>query len=560
MHFGLCPKVVLLASVLTFSFGIAAQSASAVSGRSLQDYGLMLNEDGDIILMVGDADPKIAQANLLNALDTLKSSPIKTLVYQVGCGSDVLHYPTKVASTWGWRTTAAEQSKPWSGHMAKMRPAAAAGLDSVRVAADWCKANGRYFVPGYRMNDAHFCADPENSPLTGEFWVKNHEALELKESPVPEVESYRYLLDYTKPEVRAYRLAIVMEIIERYQDAMEGIQLDFMRHPAMFPKGTAAQNAPLLTEMIRQIRSKLDELGKKNGRSYALMMRVPPTLKHSRNVGIAVDQWLKVGLVDVVTPGPAMTVSHDMPVKEFAALAGPTGAKVYPSVPDRTQFAWPFTADPTEQSYAGVVGPDVSPQLLRGAALNYRAMGAAGVEVYNFNVPLSAESERCMTALAAPETGERIYAITPHFWIDTTDLIEPVKQIPATLESGRPARLTVYVGEDFAASKSPLRCALRLGLSTPRKPDEFHRVAVAVNGQTLYAGAAPPHYTAVTGKPSRWSSTQSPLSTGYLQFPIENLRMFKPGWNELTFEIAAKTGKARCLLSEVELAVGSAGK
>lgn len=74
------------------------------------------------------------------------------------------------------------------------------------------------------------------------------------------MENYRYLLDFALPEVWAFRLAIMVEAIERYQHKMQGFQIDFFRHPVLFVPGTEEKNAPLITEMVRALRTKLKEL------------------------------------------------------------------------------------------------------------------------------------------------------------------------------------------------------------------------------------------------------------------------------------------------------------
>lgn len=558
MNVTLCRLLILLP--LVASAGAMAQSSPAGKPAGAPvDFGLMLNEDGDIVFAAASEDSAATTQKLRASLDGIKSIPVQTLVYNIACGSDILHYPTKVGSIWGWRKTSKEDAAPWTAYMAAMRPAAEAGLDSVGIAAAWAADNKIHFVPSYRINDAHYCADPDNNPLTGAFWVTHRERFELKQSPVAEVENYRHLLDFAHPEVRAFRLAIMVEAIERYQHKMQGFQIDFFRHPVLFVPGNEEKNAPLITEMVRAVRTKLKELEARNSRPYALMVRVPPTLRHCWKVGLDVERWMAEGLVDVVTPSQGMTLSYDMPVNEFAALAKPHGIQVYPALLAMTQFAWPFTFSPTAESYAGAVTNSPSATALRGAAINLRAMGAANFELYNFNLPTSA-TETDGIKLVASAGGDRVYGITPRYWIDTTDAFEPVKQLPARLEAGESIDLTLWIGEDPTAE--PIEAALRIGIDSTVKKVSSLPLMISINGQQVYDGLLSQQLAMITGKiDGRGWRNHPPPVAGYVQVPIERPSVLKQGANEITLKLGNGSADDRfSIVSEVQVGVRSKAK
>ncbi len=536
-----------------------AQVTTAV--RAIPDFGITLNEDGDMALLNADADPAIVAQKMNVALDTLKGTGVKTLTYQIGCGSDILHFPTKVASTWGWRTTTKEESDPiWKERMSKMRPAAEAGLDSIRIAADWAKANDVLFVPSYRINDAHYVADPMNNPLTGKFWVDNHEKLELKRSPVnhEHTETYKHLLDFTHAEVRAYRLGVMIETIERYADTMAGFQIDFMRHPALFQPEDVSRGTPLMTEMIASVRAKLNELESKNGRTYALWVRVPPTIEHSKKIGLNIERWMKDGLVDVVTPSPAMTLSYDLPVDEFAKLGKAQGITIYPSPMNITQFAWPFTFEPTAEFYAPPSVRDPSAAMYRGFTNNMHTLGATNVELYNFNVPLSETESHVAKAALDPMAGDRIYAVTPRYWIDTTGAFEPVKQLPATLKTKQASKFTIVVGEDLSKN---VEAALRIGVSHDEGAARVGQLRIRANGQTIYDGPASAIATPVAGLVNgRGVKNHPPIARVYLQTTLKNPAVFKPGRNTIELTIREGTLSRDVIIGEIQIGVRSVTK
>src|SRR5690606_17402982 len=125
-------------------------------------------------------------------------------------------YPTKVASTWGWRPTTYEDDPRYAERIRRNREGIAQGGDALRVAGEQAKARGMYFFPSLRMNDSHFMTDPHDSPFTGRFWVE-HQDLTIGESPVSRA-SYRELLDFSHEAVRQYRLDTIFEVIDRYAD------------------------------------------------------------------------------------------------------------------------------------------------------------------------------------------------------------------------------------------------------------------------------------------------------------------------------------------------------
>lgn len=541
--------------IFTLALGCVLSSASAADlPRDIPDYGIMLNEDGDVVFMYGaDEDPNRIAEKLTANLASLLEVPVRTLVFNVACGSDIMHYPTEVASRWGWRKTEAETRSPWNDYMPPMRAAAAAGLDSVRIAGDWAKANDLLFVPSYRINDAHYVYQPQDNPLTGRFWAEHGARYELGVSPVPEHDNYKHLLDFAHEPVRAYRLAVIREVVARYADVMDGLQLDMTRHPILFAAGQATTNAPLLTEMMRKVRNTLDEAGREQGRYLPLMVRVPPSIRNCHWAGIEIERWIREGIVDVVMPSAGMTLAHDTPYDTFAAIASPAGAQIAGAIFPRTQFAWPMTPKPTAADYAGVVNRKSSFEQIRGAVNNASTAGISIIEFYNVNLPLDTYGSDAIRAAAQPQKHTRVYAVTPAYYLDHTDTYEYAKQIPATVESNKPKTLTLHVGESFDGSTSApvmLRLGLR-GISDMPMP-----LRVSINDEPVYDGTLPSaSYIKVTGKRSRPSRLHPSDPTGYLHIALPNPEVLKQGINEIRIDLQADNTLALLEIVELQIAV-----
>ena len=259
---------ILIIHFLLIANELLSQNDAKRNINKRPSFGVIMNEDGDLAFV--SPDPIIAEKMLRANVDGHARLGIKTYVFSVGAGSDVLYYQTKVASEVGWRKTKYEdENATWQHRTWSARNCIAAGLDAVRIAGTQAKKNGMMFIPSLRMNDDHFMSDPYNYPLTGKFWLKNTK-LTIKESPIVFSKDYGNLLNYEHEKVRNFRYSVVIEAIERNKDIIDGFELDFNRVQVFFPKGRADIGAPLMTDLVRKIRCRLDELSEEQNRPMYL--------------------------------------------------------------------------------------------------------------------------------------------------------------------------------------------------------------------------------------------------------------------------------------------------
>lgn len=540
--------------------------SAAAAPREVPELNVILNDDGDLLFL--NSDPQASIRSTKASIDAFRGTPIKTLMLCVGAGSDILHYPTQVANIYGWRETKwtrkfdnpANEEEMWYPRIVKERTAIEQGVDMLRIAGEYARSAGMRFFPSYRMNDDHFVFDPFEYPLTGEFWLKNHEKLKMGEenSPILSQKAYGNLLDFSHKEVRDFRLAILKEVIDRYGDISGGIELDFNRVQMLFARGRAEKNAHLVTEMIVQVRQMLDDAGKKHGREMYLVVRVPPTLKNCRWAGLEVEKWIQQRLVDVVCPSQLMTLAHDMPVDEFVKLAKPVGCKVYPSIYPRTSYQWEFSASPSSATYASPARREVTPMQVRGAAANYWHMGADGFELFNFHHedlairPLSDRFYRILRDLGDPNCltlSDKIFAITPAYYLDHEDSYEYQKQVPAPLKEDEPLNLVLYVGENLAdpsVRDVPPYVALRLGFA---KLPEAASVEIRLNGRVPVGSFTRQSMVAATGS--------HPPDAGdyFAHLRMDDHTIVKQGMNELSVTVRNIKDNPEIRLTEAQIGV-----
>ncbi len=511
---------------------------------------LMQNLDGD--LSFTGATPDESRKKLVQLIDDIADGPAATLMWSIGAGSDILYYQTKVASTWGWRETKYNDDPRWQARIERCRLATEAGLDAPRIVGERAREKGLKFFPSYRMNDAHYCSDPLNYPLTGRFWMEHQDAT-IGESPIAGYDGYQYLLNYADEEVRAYRLAVIFEAMDRYADVMDGFELDFNRFQIFFPAGTAEKNAHLITEMLEKARQRLNAIASDQKRPMQLIVRVPPTLKNCTWSGLDVATWMELDLIDAIIPAQVMTLAHDMPLDEFVQLAkaaqpaDSNGCEIIGSLYGRAGYNWPFSADHSTAAYSAAVSRTPTAAQFLGAALNQRYLGATRHQIYNYI--LHTDASTC-EALASFE-GDRRYQITQGYFLDKEDSYEYRKQLPLALQAGKKASLRILIGEE----PSQANANLRIGLYGANRDYAGVEMKVSLNGHVVHEGSTAEQLVVATGT-RHGNGSHAPPTEAYVQWPIGDAGALRQGWNDIEITLTAASKPLQ--LVETEIAVSDA--
>jgi hypothetical protein len=401
------------------------------------------------------------------------------------------------------------------------------------------------------MNDAHFMARPEQHSMTSEFWFKHRHEFTIKESPLPFQPAYGNLLDYSHAAVRQLRLDTVVEVLERNRDLVDGFELDFNRFQVFFPKGRAAAGAPLITEIVRQVRARLDELAREQRRPMHLFVRVPPSLADCATAGLEVERWIREGLVDLVSPAQIMTLAGDMPISDLVKLAQKYGVRLHPSLYPRTSWRVPFPPGGVERYASAAVTRDASLAEIRGAAAAYRALGVDGFYLFNFYNAFGSERPydgrllQVFRDLAREENllgQSSIYAVTKSYYNDGPGSYAYGKQLPAKLVAGAALHVMLAIAERPASAAYPLQaCELRVGFRA--LPAEA-RVAIALNGAELFRGRLADGAHVGTCQITGARSKQPDLAEDYLHVPLSVPGPLKRGENAFTVTLADGAGKS----------------
>jgi len=237
------------------------------------------------------------------------------------------------------------------------------GADPVGLSVRTARESGISPFFSYRMNEAHYTRS-EECPTHSMFW-RNH--------PEYRVEG-RLNLDYLEPEVREYFQALIFELLDRYD--VDGFECDFMRHPSYFRTDRIAEGTAVMTEFVRSIRAKLDEIGRRRGRKMWLSVRVPRSPDDAKSIGLDVPAWIEQGLVDMIVASSFFQLTTEIDIEGYRAMA-----------PDSSLFGeMHFNAGSSvgPAGYRNNITRKTPPSLYRSAALAFLERGADGVSLFNF--------------------------------------------------------------------------------------------------------------------------------------------------------------------------------
>lgn len=314
------------------------------------------NDDGDRLVFL--LNGPFHERQLQYPVDALAGTGVTTLVFCANFGSDQAYYPSKVASSLGWREVESTgKNKRFTyfnrihevGNLIKNRK-----IDPLGIVMQRADTQGLEFAPSLRMNDTHFLnkVPPTEHPSTGEFWMNNQD-LTIDGGA----------LDFSHKKVRDYRMGQIIELINGY--ARNGFEMDFSRQPKVFPDGKGRHGMNLITEMVKQTRLRLDAKSQRDGQPRFLIIRVPHTLELCQHYGFDVGGWMAHNLVDYIVPAsPDRYFQFDIPLDQFVDLAHQTDSRC--------------------RVISGTDSYRATPSMYRAAMSNYYAMGQQDTYLFNF--------------------------------------------------------------------------------------------------------------------------------------------------------------------------------
>lgn len=447
--------------------------------------------------------------NLCESIDILADSQITTVLLSPNIGQSV-SFPSEVSQLSHWRSlnpeTETELKKGMGPFFTKVTHDVAdlwrkQGVDAFRLLSDRARERGLEVFASIRMNDTHMLGlDDGNGPYTDPFY-RDHP--EWRIPPMGGAGRHSGgALNYAIPEVRQHRLALMEELLRRYD--FTGLDLDFVRGPPFFlsdrpdleqdlhsrypryPRDLSEQGIPIMNEFMREVRALTERIGREKGHPITVCARVPSTLSGCRRVGLDPVAWHRDGSLDFLTIARFLQIWFDYPLDDFQ--------RALPGLPVHACIEHIVNAKTGENhNYAR----DASPETVRGAVAAAYARGASGITLYNFFVTLGKnlnpdgrdfrhpEPVEIFQQVGRPETLEgtdKLYLVDatfPNFDLRFWDSHAP---LPAALTPDSPLIVPLHVGEADPASR---KITMRIVLDSPVGDTE---VAVQLNGRTQGRG------------------------------------------------------------------------
>lgn len=469
-------KVLLLWTVLLLTGGAVVAGEPVVTSR----HRLIHNNDGtDALGNLWFHQRPLTVADLNAYVDMVANSQVTT--YMMCSGSDFFYYRSEYGRllgddlngtlTCGDDTAAYRKFKRYYQNFLNLEKE---GTDLIAASLNRAKKNGMEAFITYRMNDLHFNDTTTRCPIVySDFWFR-HPGFWLNDN-TPGWNGPR-ALDFAHPEVRRHKLAIISEQLEKYE-MIDGFDLDFMRFIVYFKQGEGRRHAPLMTQLVKDIRAKMDEVSARRGKKILLSVRVPPTVDACLDKGLDIREWIRLGLIDFVSIGIHWLGDPSLPVAQFRNDLGTTEVPLYASIDDGGYRPREF----------------FSHGMFRGMASHILAQGADGIYLFNqyysqynseYNGRLHLEKGRQVCRVMAPlllqELGSlktlahrnKIYSLC-----DSSGQYEinPVSPLPLKVVANQPCDADIYIGDD-------------VGKSAPREAILFFRTdgaaafEVSVNG------------------------------------------------------------------------------
>lgn len=211
-----------------------------------------------------------------------------------------------------------------------------ANIDPLKVMVDFSKQNKIEIFWSMRMNDTHDGSRTDYAPVVFKAnRLKNaHPEFLLSTADRRPKHGAWSAVDYTHPEIRDYAFRFIEEVCLNYD--IDGIELDFLRHPVFFKsvsRGEPASDDELaaMTAMIERVRTMTETVGLKRGRPILVAIRTFDSAEYSRTIGLDIESWLKKGLLDILITGGYSQLND---FSYTIALGRKYGVKVYPSLDD----------------------------------------------------------------------------------------------------------------------------------------------------------------------------------------------------------------------------------
>ncbi len=387
----------------------------------------------------------------------------------------------------------------------RLRDLARQGTDDLRLVIEASRKQGMEVFWSNRMNDIHDNAKAESEIAQ---WKRDHRHFlmgspgDKERFPPSDPRNTWTFVDYAHPEVRDLVVETFREVLAGYD--VDGVDLDFLRHPAFFPetrlfKPVTRPHLEMMTGMVGRIRAEVLAASRRKGRPILMSVRILPTLDQNRHFGFDVEQWARRGYLDLIVVGGGYD-PFTMPAKDMIDRGSRWGVPVYVCL-SSSGFEHAVGGQrfySTDADQWGRTLPDADEELAlkawRAAAANAWLAGARGIMTFNLFPRHPGSRATRMARRVWKEIGDpdalaftdKLYVVENVKSLQAGFMMGSVPvggRLPVQVAPGGAVRRLLPVADDLAASGDRLHSLeFRLKLAGPRKRDT---VTVRLNGERL---------------------------------------------------------------------------
>ena len=168
-----------------------------------------------------------------------------------------------------------------------------------------------------RMNDSHYLTEGVSLLQSEEY----HKELAAGHVIGEEYGYFGKNPDFSYPGIREALLAYIEEILGKYD--FFGLELDFMREIDCFDYRHNPDGHKIMTEFVRQVKSKITAAEKRVGHRIMIMIRTHRSPKDALEFGFDIKTMCRERLIDAVNPTPRWECTDSaIPIAEWREICG----------------------------------------------------------------------------------------------------------------------------------------------------------------------------------------------------------------------------------------------
>ena len=415
-------------------------------------------------------EPPIERVEYEAGVDELAGTPVEAIMLGLGDGRTFLHN-TKVGELWGHNVERWPHLVFRRAHQ-NARKLIDEGNDPLKVLIDRAHAMGKLLYATLLVQQGSGMRGVD--VRTSDFRLDNKHLEIGARGGLDGNFAGAECLDFMHEEVRAERLAVIRETLERYD--VDGFELQLNYTPYYFHPNDVERGREVMTAWVWEVYDAV----KASGADRELAVRIPSSVDACLSVGMDPAGWAKEGIVDVLigqTSGGSEALDPTLDVRPLVEAVDGTDCRVHASVHSR------MGSDRLGQAPIEVV---------RATASNYWAQGIDGIYLAHWfgNWPYDATFYEKLREVPYPEI---MAPKDKHYYVPTemdrhqmpAGAVDPKPQLPIDLEEGGTAAITLPVADDLPRwdrSGRVHEVLLRVRVTGATEQDE---IGVSLNGRIL---------------------------------------------------------------------------